>query len=312
VYPRNPLTKQDLPQDAPYAVVGTPEDGNPDRIPYLVKVDGVDGNPSGFTVNVTVNGFPAEPKALSEGEVVGGDPNVWQVRGTVDVPFDAQQGQPIDVDVTVDLPEGGQSEWDEDARLGNPTLRFESRIETQGGTDLVVGLVSELEAEFDLALDENLERLQGEDVLRYMRYDVTLRGDTPCTVTGTTKADGTLQVVDGDFTVTPDGEVVLPERLVVLIPAQIPESYSVSCPEGPVTVPTIHYYSGFYSFHGGALCGGENEVDQAAGGLVIRNWTPGSGEVWAQRVYDRSCTLEPDPVTFTEKTTLQLLDPGAG
>lgn len=303
VYPRNPLTKEDLPQDAPYPVVGQPEDGEPDDIPYLVKVDGVDGDPAGFVVHVKVNGFSADPKPLSEGKAIDGEGNVWQVKGKVPVTFDAQQGQPIDVEVTVDLPEGGKSEWDEMAELGNPELRYRSTIESEGGQEPIVDIVSRVKSDFKLSLDEDLEKLTGDDDLSYEEFTVQVRSD--CSVTTTTQ-DGTLEVVDGDFTWT-EGQPAVPERLVIFIPPTISETIIATCPEGTGTQNTIHYFAAFYSFHGGELCGSENEVDEAAGGVVIRDWVPGSGEVMARKTYDRSCTV--DEATFTENTVLELIDP---
>jgi len=43
------------------------------------------------------------------------------------------------------------------------------------------------------------------------------------------------------------------------------------------------------------------------GGLVIRDWTPGTGDVMVRKTYDRSCTV--DEATFTENTVLELIDP---
>ena len=307
VYPRNPLTKQDLPQDAPYPVVGQPEDGVSDRIPYLIKVDGVEGEPDGFTVRVTINGFSADPKALSEGRALDAEGNVWQVKGDVPVPFDAEQGQEVDVDARVSLPEGGESEWDESPELGNPVLRFASTIETEGGTTgPVVRVRSRVESELDLALDEDLEMLEGEDVLEYLEYDLTVEG-SECTITSTTTTDGRLVVVDGDFALAAGGAPVLPERLVFQIPPEIEESYTVSCPQSTDTQETIHFFAGFVSFHSGELCGGVDEIDEAAGGFVIQDWTAGSGDVWARKDYDRSCST--DGATYSEETTLELIDP---
>ena len=303
VYPRNPLSEQDLPSEAPYPIVGQPGDGQPDKIPYLIKVDGVEGEPAGFTVHVEINGFSGEPVSLAEGEAVGGDGNVWQVKGEVPVTFDAEQGQEVHVRAWVDLPEGGVSEWDEDPRLGNPALRFTSTMETVGNPAPVVRVFSRVEAEFDLSLDDEFEKLTGNDELRYLEYvlDVT----APCSAS-TTKQNGTLQVIDGDFTWT-EGGPTAPERLVIFIPPTISETYTVTCPEGTGTIQTIHYFAGFVSYHGGGFCGSENELDEDAGGLVIQGWEAGSGDVMARKVYQRTCTQ--GDITITEDTTLELIDP---
>lgn len=102
---------------------------------------------------------------------------------------------------------------------------------------------------------------------------------------------------------------VLPTQLVIFIPQGIAETYTVTCPGGSGANTDIHY-SGFYSFHGGGVCGSQNEIAQLAGGIVVQNWTAGSGDVWARRVYDRSCTE--GEMTFTEQTTLELVTPGNG
>jgi len=57
----------------------------------------------------------------------------------------------------------------------------------------------------------------------------------------------------------------------------------------------------------GELRGSRNEVDEEVGGLVIRDWTPGTGDVMVRKTYDRSCTV--DEATFTENTVLELIDP---
>jgi hypothetical protein len=118
--------------------------------------------------------------------------------------------------------------------------------------------------------------------------------------------DGRLRIVDGDFRVVQD-EPVVPERLILFIPPTISETLSTTCNGTTVSSPFIHYFAGFYSFHGGELCGGENELDEDLGGLVITGWTAGPGDVLARKVYDRSCTEE--EVTFTEETTIELVDP---
>lgn len=306
VFLQNPLTKEELPANFPYPVVGQPGDGAVDRIPFLIKVDGVEGNPAGFTVHVEVNGISGPPVSLATGEAVDADGNAWQVKGEVPVTFDAQQGQSIEIRARVDLPEGGTSEWDESAQLGNPALRFISMIETAGGMDPIVKVTSEVKAEFDLALDNNLEKLTGGDVLGYERFNVEVGGQ--CTSSATT-VDGRLEVVDGDFVVN-QGEPAVPGRLILFIPPIIRENLLLVCNGFPVNLPFIHYFAGFYSFHGGEVCGGGNEVDEALGGLVITGWQAGAAGVLARKEYDRSCTV--DNVTFTERTTIDLVDPRGG
>ena len=274
-----------------------------------MKVDCVEGDPAGYIVEVTINGLTGEPKPLEEGNAVDSDGNIWQVKADVPVTFDAQQGQEVKVEVKVLLPEGGETEWDETARLGNPEIRFNSSIKTVGGVGPVASFFSQVESEFKLSLSDDLERLKGKDDLRYLEFDVGVSG-TPCTIQNTSATDGILEVVNADFTVSNDGKAVLPEQLVLFIPNNgLSASYTVTC-DGSNTFPSYHYFESFVALHGAAVCGGEYEIDQSAGGISVKNWAVGSGQVWAKKEYDRSCTV--DEVTFTEKTTIELLDPGAG
>jgi hypothetical protein len=307
VFPQNPLTKEDLPHEAPYPVAGEPEDGETDKIPFLIRVDGVESEPDGYTVHVKVNGtYEGEPVSLAEGEAVDTKGNVWRVGGEVPVPFDARQGQEVEIEATVDLPEGGTSQWSESSQLGNPGLRYHSTLEIEGGQDPIVRTQSTVEAEFDLSVDADHERVTGEDVLKYVDYMIEV--SSRCSVSATTM-DGRLQVLDGKLSWMEDQGLVV-DQLVLFISPEISETNILTCPEGTTTSPSVFYFSGFYGFHGGELCGAENELDQSAGGVVVRNWSPGSGGVLARKEYQRSCTME--GVTFTEDTTLELVDPLAG
>jgi hypothetical protein len=122
VYPRNPSNGQDLPTTEPYPIIGTFDDGVPDRIPFDIKIDGVQADPSDFVVHVQINGFSADPIPLSEGQAIDGEANEWRVQGEVLVPFDARPGEEIEVRARVTLPEGGGSEWYENATLGELSI----------------------------------------------------------------------------------------------------------------------------------------------------------------------------------------------
>lgn len=308
VWIQHPLTKEDLPSETtvPYPVVGQPEDGDADWIPYLIKVDGVEGEPQGFTVHVTVNGFAGDPKPLSDGTMLDSKGNVWQVKGEVSVPFDAQQGQEVEIKVEVDLPEGGQSKWEETVTLGNPDLYFASEIKTRNivGDDIV--LTSRVEAEFPLSFSSNLGTLVGRDDLIYKEF-IAEHPVPECSLP-TTTTDGTLTIRE---VVYPPGqnEVPVPDEMLLFVPPLIKERLTIICPQGTIAFDFIHWFAGFYSFHGGEL-GHENEVDEDRGGLVIQNWTAGADNVIAKKVYDRTGTE--GEVAFSEKTTIELRKPDQG
>lgn len=304
VWLRNPLTKEDLPTETPYPVTGQLGDGQPDKIPYLVKVDGVNGDPSGFVVKVTVNGFSAEPQQLIAGEQADGEGNVWTVKGEVLVPFDAQYGQEVDLHVVVDLPEGGKSEQEETVTLGNPEVNFVSTIESKNIVGDEIRLTSTVESNVELRFIPEGPDFTGSDTLKYKMF-VAVHPDPGCSIP-TSTTDGTLQVKGMVF---PEGEMSLPfpEEVVIYVPPSIKETLTIDCPGGSFTLSFIHWFAGFYSFHGGEL-GGENELDEDRGGLVIRNWTPGGDNVIARKVYDRSAT--DSDVDFSEKTTIELRWPG--
>lgn len=115
-------------------------------------------------------------------------------------------------------------------------------------------------------------------------------------------------MVDAQFSTSETQPVVL-ENLELQIPPEISETITIHCPSAPPSsFDPIHWFSGFFAFHGGfPECGFPSEINQAGTALLIEDWQGGSGEVLAQKEYDRSCS--PDEPTFTELTTLELVDP---
>lgn len=306
VYPRNPRNNEDLPNEIPYPIIGAFGDGNPDRIPWAVKVDGVQDDPGGYVVHVEINGFSDEPKPLEEGQPIDGEGNVWTVEGELDVTFDAQQGQEIEVKVRVELPEGGESEWDEKARLGEFKLKFESRIVVESAEAQVVLTESIVKAEVDLPFDPSPDDFPVQSLLLYEAFKIEVSDACGQAVAQT--FPGTLQVLGGDFRIE-DGQLATPQEVRIFIPPTIRETVFLTCNGFTLNIPLIQFFAGFYSFHGGELCGAEAEYDEAAPeqGIVITGWTAGQGDVAARKIYNRSCTE--DDVKFTEETTIELLYP---
>ena len=70
-----------------------------------------------------------------------------------------------------------------------------------------------------------------------------------------------------------------------------------------IRVPTPHWRAAFISWHGGELSG-PNTLDTSRGGFVISGWQAGSGDVFAERRFDRTATR--DGATFEEDTVLQI------
>ena len=302
----------DLMNNAVLPFLGRAGDGQSDELFFYVDVDGVrPGRESSYDLTVSVDDMEVGTHALEGFRVVRLDEYTVRVEIRQPLTFDIEDGQTLKIRATANLPgeEEGES-WDEVTIVArNPVLAMNSTIETTGGE---ITAVSEVRADVPLTLEAgeeigDLRIAQSVGILEYVRFEVEIDASTGCTVTGQT-TDGTLQLVEGSvrFTDPQAPDWGIPEDLVVLPPPEIEETLTLQCAGVTQTLPFIHWFAGFSSFHGGGF-GHPNELDEARGGYVITGWEPGGDGVYARRAYDRSGTE--DGTTLTEKTTLELRGP---
>ncbi|NNM35154.1 MAG: hypothetical protein HKO53_18915 [Gemmatimonadetes bacterium] len=302
----------DLMDNAVLPFLGRAGDGENDELFFYVDVDGVrPGREAQYDVTVSVDEMEVGTHALEGFRVERVDEYTVRVEIRQPLDFDVQDGQTLKIRATANLPGDEDAEsWDEVSIVArNPVLAVHSVIETTGGD---ITAVSEVQAEIPLTLEagEDIGDLrigEGSDVLEYVRFEVDIDASTGCTVTGQT-VDGELRIVDGsvafDDPLSPDWGV--PEELVLFPPPEIEEILILECGDVTQTLPFIHWFAGFSSFHGGGF-GHPNELDEGRGGYVITGWEPGSEGVYARRTYDRSGTE--DETTLTETTVLELRGP---
>ncbi len=221
--------------------------------------------------------------------------------------YDVEQGRSVLLEVRAQLPNGGWSLHEVPVSLENPALHFESRIESRTN-DLVTR--SRVQADIELAFRqaEDPDRLELDasvDVLEYLEY--TIDAPAPgCTVT-TSTTDGRLEVRDGEFQLDPSAsEFGIPEELLLVVYPEIKDSWTLNCLGVSQTAETIFWFSGFVSFHAGAL-GDASEFDESRGGFALRDWEAGSGGAWARKEYRRQG--QDDGVTYEEETVLEVRGP---
>ena len=112
---------------------------------------------------------------------------------------------------------------------------------------------------------------------------------------------------DGGLPVAPaesDHDLV-PIDVVLALDPGITERAVFECGVVQWPIPSLlSFYAGFYSIHGGKA-GYPNEMDEDRGGLVIKEWVPGAGNVIATRTYSRAGPLS-NGAKIREETTLEL------
>ncbi len=290
--------------------LGQSQDGISDELLLIIEVEGVEaGRESGHSIRVFVDEVERGDWSLASSTAARVDEYTVRIRQKVPLDFDVQRNQTIDLRIEVDLPEGGKSETRLSLVLANPVLEIESRIETGEPGD-ETRVVSEVAGTIDLflkenAADEKLEFEKGRGDLKYVSFKFEGNQDA-CTVSSITY-DGTMKIEGGEISFAdPDARGFgVPEELVLMV-QDIREQLIFECAGFTFTLPFIHWFAGFVSFHSGAL-GGENELDEVRGGLVIRDWTEGTGDVYARKTYDRVGTEE--ETVFRERTTLEVKGP---
>ncbi|MEQ9569503.1 MAG: hypothetical protein RLN75_04890, partial [Longimicrobiales bacterium] len=278
----------------------------------FVDVDGVEsGREGAFSVRIDLDGQALGTWSLQGTHARRIDDSTVRIRVHQPVTFDVQQGQTATLKAVTLLGDEVESPHEVEVTFENPTLRMRSTIRSFSDAQ---SFESEVEGEVGLnfkrgADPDELEVDQSVGPLRYLRFDVTVPapGCTGSTVT----VPGRIGIAQAeiDFSDPSASDFGLPRELVLVIYPEIEETIFIQCSQGSTSVPSIHWFAGFVSFHGGQL-GGANELDQAKGGFVIGNWQPGGDGVYGRRTYQR--TGQEDEVSFEETTTLEIGGPGYG
>lgn len=292
--------------------IGQAGDGNADELFFFVDVDGVEsGRESAFSVRIDLDGQQLGTWSLEGQHARRIDDTTVRIRVHQPVSFDIQPGQSATLKAVTRLGDETESPHELQVTFENPKLRLRSTIRSAGGD---ASLESEVEGEVDLRFKrgddpDELELDQSIGPLRYVRFDVTMQAPG-CTIS-TITVPGRIGVPEAkiDFSDPTASDFGVPEELVLVVYPEIEETILIQCAQGSTSVPSIHWFAGFVSFHGGQL-GGANELDTSKGGFVIRGWQPGSDGVYARKTYQR--TGQEDDVSFEEDTTLEIGGPGYG
>lgn len=319
----DPLTAVALGNGDTVAIDGTAADGAVDRLPYRVRVDGVRAEDAAkFDVHLSVQGGdPVDLGTASVGEQV--DEFSREFAGLVDLGFDAQEGQEIDLRAWSDLPDEGISEHSVPVTLSAKTpfeLRFCSTMDFSwtgvGSTH------AEVLAKVNLGPRSGADRYSaGPQALRYVTFVRTVEDSEGCTITADL-TDGTLAVPDSLIRIANGG--VAGETEIVVIPDGLREVNRIQCDTTTTEFGTTEWVAAWRSFHSGVLAGAEDEYDPEREGWVIGHWEAADGEgvcadpepptvpgavpgrLLARRSYVRSAPGPEAATSFAEHTVLEI------
>ncbi len=106
----DPTTDREVADGGPIPLLTQPGDGQPDTLDALLEVVSLDSAevPSEYMMRVRVAGRDAPGTARFNIDAGSG---THRYRGSIDLGFDLAPGQPVDVEVSADLPDGGETRW---------------------------------------------------------------------------------------------------------------------------------------------------------------------------------------------------------
>ena len=336
----HPLTGEALPSSIPYPFQGTAGDGIPDKIQYMIAIESTtelvdealsqtdfrqwtdirmdvwsfDDGQSGSSNSIVRN--RTEHETYSRGQTT-------YIMGEIDLSFDLSQLTSLAYSAAL-LKDGVVLDtFYTEIVAGNPILTIESSVATNGmvsGDALASSVVTGQTA---LVFEGDFGVMKGRGPLNYEKFEID-PDNNRCTVT-TSKQDGSWRaevVFPGNMSqiesrIDHGGSMPGPSEVIVLIEPNIKEKATIRCRGGfPPVLPLpmlIHFYSVFYSWHGGEIKAYNesgrlerqpNEMNEGRGGLVMTDWQPGSGHIIATRTYKRRGKSK--KVTFEEDTKLVL------
>jgi hypothetical protein len=110
VYLIDPETGIELADNGVLALTTASGDGRPDTLDALIEVVGLEPSdePSGYVLRARVDGRDAPMTARLTDDVGDG---VHRFRGPIDLGFDLAEDTPVDVEISADLPDGGETRW---------------------------------------------------------------------------------------------------------------------------------------------------------------------------------------------------------
>ena len=194
-----------LAQGAAVQLVGEPDDGASDSVAWQLRVDGIEAQAAGSTVvQVTIDGHAATPVAVSTGTPDAADS--WLLSGTLELGVDVSSPHPAQFEVTLELPEGGQSVDVVAAVLvgeSEPTPALEPATGTVWSghatdrMEVKPGIWYEAEADLVFTLDPSTAQY------RYLVYDLT-GGTMIFSVHGTTPDGCTNTLSPVEVLITPE------------------------------------------------------------------------------------------------------------
>ena len=207
---------------------------------------------------------------------------------------------------------------------GAAELTINSTIQSFNMMEQGMSIRSVVSGKAALGFDATFSNLTGRGPLIYEVFTIET-SQSQCSVS-TTKTDGTwnvaeilLPVANGQSYDLPLGAnsatIAPPNEAVIFIEPTIKESAKIRCPPSPIAIPLplIHYFAVFYSMHGGEVdiigpsgntTRPPNEMDEGRGGLVMKDWSSGTGSILATKTYQRSGKR--DKGTFEEDTRFEL------
>ncbi len=106
----DPTSETEIPDGGTISLTSRPGDGRPDTLDALLEVVSVDSSedPAEYVLRMRVDGQDAPGTARLNLDMGG---NTHRYRGTLDLGVDLQPGVPVDVEVSADLPAGGETRW---------------------------------------------------------------------------------------------------------------------------------------------------------------------------------------------------------
>ena len=105
----HPAGGQTLAAPVNVSIIGTANDGAPDRAPFRVRVDGVPENrAAGMMVTVAIDGVEHDPIPLTSGTI--DDQDRWTVSGDLPLGYDLQSERAVNFRARVNLYDEGESE----------------------------------------------------------------------------------------------------------------------------------------------------------------------------------------------------------
>lgn len=340
------LTNEQLPSNIPYPFQGTAGDGEPDKMDFQLLIVPPPGSTSDNWLDVIERGNLllrvdrnrdsiihltdlANPRNdmseyIDREYSVGGNSRNLLVQGQIDLDFDIPRMMQLAYKAAFILDGEILDTYYTEIAVGNPELTIESTVKSAGMIMDRAIVTSVVTGRTGLVFDDKYQTLTGRGRLNYDEFRIDpLRRN--CTVE-TNKKDGawTAKVVFPTNLLTIETatettrHIPAPQKADIFIEPNIMESAVIQCRLGiPPRLPLpklIHFFSVFYSFHGGeikVLDASDNrfrsidsEMNEAGDAIEISGWEGGNDGIIGVKTYNRKGKR--GKVTFEEETRFEL------